>query len=466
MALHQPVRSAFPALLHRADRVTARFAGLAAIAALGALPGCNRYAMFNVAGYEQVSYSNQADILFVIDNSPSMVEETASLGLNFNTFIETLRGSEPPTGSLEDAVANYVTYTSDRGSIIDYHLAITSTSVDYDRFGDSDGVDPGEAGRLLGDPTVVARGGDDVEGDFRRNLLCEAASWNESALTSDSAYICGTPLGPDDLISLEYLDCECGIDGWQGNSGSGQEEPLEAAYLALCRSVEEPPEGCYDPLSPFIVPPEYTNDGFLRDDSTVVVVIVSDEGDNSRRLSQGEADPQPYLDLLSEFERPIKIVAIGPYLDPATGGVKCADAVPTWSVERLQDAATVTGGFYQNIVAPGASDDACELSDFATYLEQLGDLLNNLQTVFQLQSVPDTSTIQVWIDGEEIPSATIENADAISEDPSTEPIYADGWSYDSAQNAVVFWPDQVPGYNADVRIYYRPLSGNPRELPF
>ena len=44
--------------------------------------------------------------------------------------------------------------------------------------------------------------------------------------------------------------------------------------------------------------------------------------------------------------------------------------------------------------------------------------------------------------------------------------FASGWSYDPSQNAVVFWGDDVPDYNADVRIFYRPLEGTPRDLPF
>ena len=38
--------------------------------ALAALAGgCNAYDDFRIAGYQQESFSNQADILFVIDNS-------------------------------------------------------------------------------------------------------------------------------------------------------------------------------------------------------------------------------------------------------------------------------------------------------------------------------------------------------------------------------------------------------------
>ena len=110
------------------------------------------------------------------------------------------------------------------------------------------------------------------------------------------------------------------------------------------------------------------------------------------------------------------------------------------------------------------------MANFADYLEDLGQLLANLQTAFQLQSIPDVTTIRVYVDGEEIPdafpTADVAEADLTARGCSVDDEYCDGWTYDSAQNAVQFWAPQVPGYNADVRIYYRPLDGKPREIPF
>ena len=51
---------------------------------------------FHLAGYEQESFSNDADILFVIDNSSSMKEEAQSLGNNFNVFINLLPPMKEP----------------------------------------------------------------------------------------------------------------------------------------------------------------------------------------------------------------------------------------------------------------------------------------------------------------------------------------------------------------------------------
>ena len=230
-------------------------AGLRLLLPAMLVSGCNRYELFNQAGYEQASFSNDADIVFVIDNSPSMAEETAALALNFNTFIDVLTsedGAEPETDTLSDAVDNYVTYTQQRGRFLDYNLAITTTSVDYTG-GPSPSVDPGEAGLFIGSPWVIEKGSGDVAAQFRRNLLCDAAYWQISAVPRDPEYECDPdePETPDN-ISQDYLDCVCGDASWEDNaSGSGDEEPLEAALMALCRSVPDPPEACYNELAPF-----------------------------------------------------------------------------------------------------------------------------------------------------------------------------------------------------------------------
>ena len=170
------------------------------------LAACNRYELFNVAGYEQASFDNEADVLFVIDNSPSMSEETASLALNFSVFINTLtsteEGAEQVTETLSDAVGNYVDYTQQRGRFLDYNLAITTTSVDYSG-GDTDGIDPGEAGTFLGDPEVLAKGDPDVNDLFTANLLCDAAYWSTSSVPSDPGYECGSD--PQGVITQGWI---------------------------------------------------------------------------------------------------------------------------------------------------------------------------------------------------------------------------------------------------------------------
>jgi hypothetical protein len=444
---------------------------LTALALVTTLTGCNRYVMFNQAGYEQASFSNEADILFVVDNSSSMSQEAGALGLSMDAFIARLTstdGAVAVTETLTDAVGNYVTYTQERGKFLDYQIGITTTTPDDNA---SDGMDPGEGGRLVTAPIV--KDDANVADTFRETMLCETTFWPSDTPRSNAGAITECDGPPESgEISQEYLDCVCGFDEWKNTrEGTGTEEHLESALMALCRSVENPPETCFDSLSifedvdPATEPGSNHNAGFIRPDSTVIVVIVTDEGDSSRRIPQTGSETElatPYLEAFAEFENKIKVVGIGPLYEPGDAQPRCVEGAGFggYLVDRIIHATEETGGFYRYIVEEDAGA-GCVNSDFSQHLDELGVLLEDLDTAFELQSVPDVSTIQVWLDGEEVPKAP-----AIVNQATNVTTYEQGWSYDSALNAVVFWGQWVPNYNADVEIFYRPLSDKPRDLPF
>mgnify|MGYP002639663342 CR=1 FL=1 len=462
---------------------------LASLCALTALSiaGCNRYEYFMLAGYEQASFQNEADILFVVDNSPSMYDEASALGLNFNAFVERLVDPQEGTGvsteGLADAVDNYVLYVTQRGRFIDYQLAITTTSADPedDANGDGDLVEPGEVGTLTGSPDIIHEDtSPDVQGDFVANILCDSTCWpgecqgedTTGCIPYDPYYECGDD--PGDQVTWDYLECICGSDWEPPECGSGTEEGLEGALLALCRAVETPPEACFDhDGSPLVQSDVGTNAGLIRDGANIIVVIVTDEGDGSRLLPQGEDDPSEYLDIFDEFDSRITFAVIGPNYDSEEHSFECNSGGGTsWGTRRYQLAAESTGGFFSSIEVCNAPDGSCtgddneycESSDFAVHLGELGDLLNSLLNQFPLQSIPDPDTILVYVDGVQIPeSACLENCDV---DSIGDPIFGDGWTYETGENSVYFHGTTVPDYNADVRIYYRPVSDLPRSLPF
>ncbi len=427
--------------------------------------GCNQYQLFRVAGHVQTSFSNDVDILFVVDNSPSMYNEAGALGLNFNTFIEDLVAPESgqSTVTLGDAVDNYSEYVTHLGLFLDYQLAITTTSADPEGL-----IDPGDAGTLTGAPSIVSPDTtDDVEGAFRSNLLCDTTWWpspcvsddQEDCISYDPNYVCGQD--PGDEITWEYLDCVCGSNWEQPGSGSGTEEGLEAAFLALCRATPNPPAACYADSqtgTSFWYGDESSNLGLLREGATTVVVIVTDEGDTSRRMAQGEEDPETYLDLLDLFENRVIMVVIGPHYESDTGAFLCAGEATSWGARRYIEATEATGGFYNYIVDQDDSGE-CVTTDFAQHLEDLGDLINQLTNVFSLQTLPDPATIRVFVDGDEVAEAICTTTDGIE-------TCGDGWSYDVSINAVAFHGSTVPDYNAEVRIYYLPMEELPRDLPF
>lgn len=447
---------------------------LALLALATGLGGCNGYEWFALAGYEQASFQNEADVVFIIDNSPSMMQEASALGTNFDIFIAQL--ADPNAGgqvteTLSDAVDNYISYTSNRASVLDYQLGITTTTVAPSE-GLSTSLEPGEAGTLVGD--VLSRGDSGVYEDFLDTLLCDTANWDETQLSQDN-WDCDQEGTPDE-ISEDFLDCICG-DAWRDNEGGGNEQPLEAALLVLCRSTPEPPEVCYhtfagtsdsDLENVFDESDVLSEPTMIRQDATTVFVVVTDEGDNSTQfLSTGDEDAAFYLSAYEQFPQNVRFAIIGPrFNEELNEASACAmegddevrDSVPFWSVNRLVQTARETGGFYADISEGSDSlGAACSTADFAIYLEQLGQLLVNLVTAFELASIPDISTIRVFVDKVEVAQSPESDS---GDDPTT------GWTYEPSQNAVVFWGDSIPDYNQDVEIYYRPLEGKPRSLPF
>ncbi len=421
---------------------------LGLLLALGGAAGCNQYELFRVAGYSQTSFNNDADVLFVVDNSSSMQDESQALAVNFDSFIRKL--TDPGSGAatkdgLADAVDNYISYAQNREIIVDYQLGITTTDV------------AGTFGALYGPTPIIT---DETEGDiasaFNKNLLCSATCFlDENLLADDATYECADPPPPSGAeISSQYLDCVCGAGAWENQCGAGTEEHLEAVFMAMCRSVEDPPEDCFE-NNQFDETHVGSNAGMMREGSTLIPILVTDEGDTSRRMTQGDAEPDEYAKLYDRFEHRMTWAVIGPNTETCNGG-----GATTWGVQRLRWMVDDTNGRWFEIAEPDGSGD-CQVSDFAAAMEELGTLLNSLLKAFVLQSVPDVETIVVFVDGEPIVQA-VESADEDSGQVS----YTDGWTYLAAENAIEFHGSAVPDYNADVRIYYRPLEGMPRELPF
>jgi hypothetical protein len=472
---------------------------LLAILAL-ALPlatSCNRYPLFMLSGYKQETFNNKADILFIVDNSPSMYDNSADLALNFNSFIDRLvdpnTGSGVRTDTLSDAVSNFVNYVSDTSRYLDYQLALTTTSKLAGSHIDAGEPWPGYNGKIAGDvPFISEATTSDLASAFKHTLLCDLTAWpaycgggiEENCIPYDPNYQCGDPAN---VITYEYLACVCGKDWVRPDSGSGSEMGLLSAFVALCRAspellAEDPvlAEACTKNLegSDFD-----SNEGFLREDSSVIVVIVTDEGDYSESFTymgdEGESislfrpadsDMSGFLDLLDRFDRRIAFAVVGPYYQ--NGQTICNTAsIQTWSAQRYMNAAADTSGFYNFIVQPAAdygTTGSCEYPRFSQHLERLGDLMNTMLNVFPLQSVPKPETILVFVDDAFVEEAQCEeNCDAPSDAQAQDrPVFSSGWIYDSSQNAVIFTGEATPAYNAEVRIYYHPLGELPRPLPF
>ena len=118
-----------------------------------ALAGCQSERNFSgrtyIDSFEQVP-TDQVDILFVVDNSDSMLEEQEALAEGFNSFVS----------ELENAT-------------IDFHIGVISTSQDSD--------DP-DAGEMVGDTPFLTKRDDYVVGFQRRARLGTGGSDKEKGL--------------------------------------------------------------------------------------------------------------------------------------------------------------------------------------------------------------------------------------------------------------------------------------------
>ena len=421
------------------------------LSALAVLHGCNRYELFAFTGYEQESFSARADILFVIDNSDSMQEETEGLATSFAAFIERLsqEAQDFPTEDLSDAVDFYANLAaSEKGSVVNYQLGVVTTDVTNDR------------GRLTGSG-IVTRFDPDVKNSFAANVLCDATCFANDPPPAGNADRCDD-LG--DRVTQAWLNCQCGANDW-GVCGDATEEPLEAVYLAMCGAVENPPAACFAEGSPFRESDVGRNLGFLRDNSTFIPVIVTDEGDDSRRMGDtNEPIPDIYRTLFSQFDRRMVWTVIGPYRNPETNRFPCPTGAADWGAIRYEHFVESTNGLYVPITAEGTAgpNGTCLPRNFDDALGQLGDLLLNLNRSFRLRSVPQDGTIAVYTsDG-----GVVKPADLLGTSDAGVPIYGDGFSYDVQTNTVLLHGDAIPSFGEDVTVYYKPQDGNPRSLPF
>jgi hypothetical protein len=405
------------------------------------LMGCNAYDMFRLTGFEQASFSNKADILFVVDNSDSMVTNASSLATNFDGFIAGIQEQTElqRTEDLNDAVDNYTTYVSDRAANLNYQFGITTMDVDT------------TWGELSGNPAnrLVERGEERVAERFIDSLLCDSTCFSTSG-------------GGGDFSSGD-LDDLCGEGKWEENCGAGREEGLEAVFMAMCRAVPNPPEECFNDIQvgDDVFPANFTdadiltNEGLMRERATFMPIIVTDEGDDSRRMARSTGLPDVYEALFQKFGVNMSWVVIGPALDDQFE-LTCPGTATDWGAIRYEYFVQTTNGLKISVHTPD-----CEPADFEPALDQLGELLSSLLSSFSLQSIPKAETIMVFIDGVEIEQSEITATDNYGLD-----IYSSGWQYQPEDNSILFHGSAIPPNDADVKVYYEPLDGMPRELPF
>lgn len=207
-----------------------------------------------------VSNVNQVDLLFVIDNSESMSEEQASLGVQLPRMIQVLAsGDREQDGRV------------DFPPVKDLHVGVISTDMGTHGFSIRSCSLP-----LQGDDGVLmTRGNTSIEGC--QNTYPAVQRFDPSVQGSDA----------------QSFAFDVGCVARLGVNGCGIEQSLEATLKALAPRAEtaytkmgyQPPQFFGSPNAT-LGHGDGQNQGFLRDNSILVIVLVTDEDDCTALDSQ------------------------------------------------------------------------------------------------------------------------------------------------------------------------------------
>jgi hypothetical protein len=181
-----------------------------------------------------------------------------------------------------------------------------------------------------------------------------------------------------------------------GTSGSGTEQGFKYGTQAI---------------TPPMATPGGPNDGFLRDEAGLRVIVVSDEDD------QSPDTVTHYVSLMQSLRVNPDHVIFSGITGQMTG---CATA---YSAPSYEQAIGMTGGLSESICT----------ANWTNAVENLAYLAEHYADTFVLSAIPQAGTIEVFVNG----SAVIT-----------------GWSYEAALNAVVFDWASVPDNGDVVEIGY------------
>jgi hypothetical protein len=195
-----------------------------------------------------------------------------------------------------------------------------------------------------------------------------------------------------------------------GIKGSADEQGRAATYAALELRKEE------------------ENAGFIRDDATLHVVLVSDEDDYSGNSPIGL---EPFVDYLKELKADPEMVTFSSIVGPPGG---CGGGFLDM-VEEGRDYIHVT----QEV---GGSLHSICTDDWSAMLDELGEQAARVRVEYFLTQLPVPGTIQVEV--------VTESGNYFFEEDGD-------WTYDATRNSVTF-VEFIPPPLAEVFVTYEVLS--------
>ncbi len=294
----------------------------------------------------------------------------------------------------QDNLANnfrsFVTHLKDRD--IDFQLAVTSTDICGDQPNSycPDWIFMGN---------YYHPGYQPLRGTFQ-------GTWGNTVLKSDQANL-------EEIFMANVT---------LGTVGSGAEHGLTAAQLAIEKSLIS----------------NTKNSGFMREDSFLAVIVVSDEEDSGLKLhAQGYTNylysDTDFIEFLKTHKKEgeFSVSSIVGTIDPQTGKVcQTPEGTPVEEGKQYIKATEKTGGLTASI---------CD-QDFAKSLQALGGDLSSQVSQVVLTAKPFPFTLRVYVDDVE---------------------YTDYVDYIESQNAVRFHPDRLPTPGKQIKITFFEQKENP-----
>ncbi len=340
---------------------------------LGFLFGCGSPVEFGIGASIKIfkqshdSFSNQIDVLWVIDNSGSMAPIQAKLVNNFDSFIN-----------------NFVSKK------YDFHLSVTTT----------------EAYKA------------------RPNFL------NNPELAKFKDYMPGGPVTgvPIILPTTPDLESTFVINATQGVNGSGDERAFSSMRESLDSSF---------------------NSGFLRPQSFLAVIILSDEDDFSNDSRAEFIDDHNYAN--SGLDTVDSYVSYLDQLTKSTGAFRRYNVSSIAVTDQncydkhiLETGATIIGQRYIDIShkTDGVIASICD-DNYSNSLIAIQNKIAELSTQFYLDKTPKIDSISVRVNGNLVPPGALQ-----------------GWTYNAVANSIVFHGEAIPNQDAEVTVIFQPNSIN------
>ncbi|MFT4624393.1 MAG: hypothetical protein ACI8PZ_003052 [Myxococcota bacterium] len=222
------------------------------------------------------------------------------------------------------------------------------------------------------------------------------ADWHIGVVTVDEGCFNGGYFDASEKDPVSRFDRAMGIGG-----GLFEERSESLLQLSAIAALQDKPEGC--------------NEGFIRPEALLHVVVMSDEREQS-------GDPAGYRGYLEDMKVESHLLTISAIVDvSASCGVGDADDGAAGYLEAVE----ATGGLALDLCDPAWVDRAAGL----------GNASLTAQRRFPLLAPPVVDSLEVWADGAEAGA---------------------GWEYDPADNAVLI--DATLDDASDIELRYLPLG--------